>query len=494
MKALVVYDSKHGNTEKIAQAIGEATGGQVLRVGDVNPADLKGFELVIVGSPTHGGFPTPEIDGLLKALPALEGVKVAAFDTRTKRTIFGYAAPRIARSLERNGGSLVAPPGDFLVLGMQGPLMDGETERAAGWAKGIVSLEDGTLIADLEKQIPKLMEEAKVPGLSIAIIKDAKLLWRRGFGVKDSASKEPVDNDTVFEPASVSKTVFAYATMKLCEKGAIGLDTPLIKYTSERFLEGDPRLELITARHVLSHTSGFQNWRSEEEPLKIHFTPGEKWSYSGEGYSYLQSVVTHLTGQVNPKDCEPYEAGLKVCATDIDSYMKANLLVPFGMAFSAYVWNDTLTNYAAPHDAEGKPSAKRKPKATDAARYAAAGGLQTTPTDYARFLIEVINPKASDAFRLNKDSLEEMLRPQVKISDSISQALGWKIRHTEKGDYIIHGGGNPGFAAFVAASVERQCGLVIMTNGDNGYLVIDKLLLGEIMRRFLGAKMPYPRG
>lgn len=352
----------------------------------------------------------------------------------------------------------------------------------------------GTLIADLEKEIPKLMEEAIVPGLSIAIIKDAKLLWRRGFGVKDSASKEPVDNDTVFEPASVSKTVFAYAVMKLCEKGVMHLDTPLTKYTSERFLEGDARLELITARHVLSHTSGFQNWRSEEEPLKIHFTPGEKWSYSGEGYSYLQSVVTHLAGHVNPEARATYEAGLEVFATDIDSYMKANLFVPFGMTSSAYVWNDKLQNYAAPHDAEGKPSAKRKPKATDAARYAAAGGLQTTPTDYAKFLMEVINPKASDAFRLNKDSLEEMLRPQVKVNDSSSWALGWRIRHTEKGNFIIHGGGNPGFSAFVAASVERKSGLVIMTNSDNGYLVIDKLLLGEIMHRFLGTKMPYPIG
>jgi CubicO group peptidase (beta-lactamase class C family) len=189
-----------------------------------------------------------------------------------------------------------------------------------------------TLLAELEKQIPGLMAEAKTPGLSIAIIRDAKVLWRRGFGVRDSASKEPVDNDTVFEAASVSKTVFAYAVMKLCEKGVINLDTPLTKYTSERFLESDPRLDLITARHVLSHTSGFQNWRSEKEPLKIHFTPGEKFSYSGEGYSYLQSVVTHLTGKVNPKDCGTFEAGLEVCATDIDVYLKANVLAPMGMA------------------------------------------------------------------------------------------------------------------------------------------------------------------
>jgi flavodoxin I len=110
----------------------------VLRVGEVTPADLKGFDLVIVGSPTHGGFPTPGIDGLLKALPALAGIKVVAFDTRTKRTVFGYAAPRIAKRLEKSGGKLVAPPAGFLVLDMKGPLKEGELERAAGWAKGMV--------------------------------------------------------------------------------------------------------------------------------------------------------------------------------------------------------------------------------------------------------------------------------------------------------------------------------------------------------------------
>jgi CubicO group peptidase (beta-lactamase class C family) len=349
------------------------------------------------------------------------------------------------------------------------------------------------MLADLEREIAKRMEEAKVPGLSMAIITDGKLFWRRAFGVKDSASREPVDNDTLFEAASVSKTVFAYAVMKLCEKGVMNLDTPLTRYTSERFLEGDPRLDLITARHVLSHTTGFQNWRSKEKPLQIRFTPGERFSYSGEGYYYLQSVVTHLTGHVNREVSSRYEAGLEVFATDIDPYMRTNLFEPFGMPASLYVWNDTLRNYAAPHDAEGKPSAKRKTRATTAARYAAAGGLHTTPTDYAKFLIQVINPKDSDAFRLKKESVAEMLRPQVKINNSISQALGWQIQHTERGDFIMHGGGNPGFAAFVVASVERKSGLVIMTNSDNGHLVIDKLLLGEILHQFLGARMPYPR-
>jgi CubicO group peptidase (beta-lactamase class C family) len=370
----------------------------------------------------------------------------------------------------------------------------------SGTNHGSAELQDSatlrTSIADLEKQIPQLMKEARVPGLSMAIIKDGQVFWRRGFGVKDNASNEPVDNDTVFEAASTSKPVFAYAVMKLCEKGVMNLDTPLTRYTSERFLEGDPRLDLITARHLLSHTSGFQNFRSKNEPLKIHFTPGEKWSYSGEGYSYLQSVVTHLIGShVNPKDCATFEAGLKVCATEpsIDTYMKAHVLMPFGMASSGYLWNDTISNHMARgHDEEGKPSViSRKPTGPSVARYGMVGGLCTTPTDYARFLIEVINPKPSDAFRLKSGSLKEMLRPQVKRTADSSWALGWEIEHTEKGNFLRHGGGNPGYSCFVAASVERKSGYVIMTNSENSgyYGVIAKLITGNIMSRFLGGSL-----
>jgi CubicO group peptidase (beta-lactamase class C family) len=199
------------------------------------------------------------------------------------------------------------------------------------------------LIADLEEQIPKLMADAGVPGISIAIVQDAKLLWHRGFGVRDSESKALFDNDTVFEVASLSKPVFAYAVMKLCEKGVMDLDRPLTKYTPERFLPDDPRLDLITARHCLSHTSGFPNWRSDEEPLKLLFTPGEKWSYSGEGYSYLQSVVTHLTG------------------TDTATYIKRNLLTPFRMTSSGYLWSDTMEKrMVRGHDPEGKPLERRR--------------------------------------------------------------------------------------------------------------------------------------
>jgi hypothetical protein len=98
---------------------------------------MKGLDLLILGSPAHGGFPTAEMDSLLKASPALEGTSVAVFDIRTRTTVFGYAAPRMAKRLKRRGGNLVAPPEGFLVLGIEGPLKDRELERVARWARGM---------------------------------------------------------------------------------------------------------------------------------------------------------------------------------------------------------------------------------------------------------------------------------------------------------------------------------------------------------------------
>jgi CubicO group peptidase (beta-lactamase class C family) len=274
----------------------------------------------------------------------------------------------------------------------------------------------------------------------------------------------------VFEAASVSKTVFAYAVMKLCEKGVMNLDTPLTRYTSERFLTGDPRLDLITARHVLSHTSGFQNWRSDDEPLKINFTPGEKYLYSGEGYNYLQTVVARLTGQ------------------SFEPYMKANLLGPFGMSSSFYVWNAAAQKHmAGPHDAKGKPFDNKKSTAESVARYGSAGALLTTPSDYAKFVIEVIDPKASDAFRLRKETIREMLQPVVKIGGPAdpSWALGWAVQPKQDGNIIFHGGDNDGFHSLTVASVERRNGVVLMTNGDGGIDLISKVLSEELMKPFV---------
>ena len=147
MRALIVYDSVYGNTEKIARAIAEAItpSGEVkvLLAGEASPSELASIDLLIVGSPTHGGRPTPAIQDLINKMPqpSLQGINVAAFDTRipTKLVrVFGYAAGRIAGNLKKKGGTLVASPEGFFVTASKGPLKEGELERAAGWAKGIL--------------------------------------------------------------------------------------------------------------------------------------------------------------------------------------------------------------------------------------------------------------------------------------------------------------------------------------------------------------------
>ena len=157
MKAMVVYDSVFGNTGQVAQAIGEGLGSpeqvEVRKVGDVQPEELAGLTLLVVGSPTRQFSPTGAITSLLKSIPkdGLKGVKVAAFDTRYAESeiekvrilaffvrIFGYAAKPIADRLEKKGGELAVPPEGFYVTDTEGPLFEGELERAADWAKQIL--------------------------------------------------------------------------------------------------------------------------------------------------------------------------------------------------------------------------------------------------------------------------------------------------------------------------------------------------------------------
>jgi flavodoxin I len=158
MKAMVVYDSAFGNTEKVAQAIGRALGPEqeveTVRVSNVQPEQLAGLDLLVVGSPTQKFSPLGTITGFLKSIPqdGLQGVKVAAFDTRIPESkvneirilaffvrLFGYAAKPIADRLVKKGGELAVPPEGFYVADTEGPLLEGEMERAADWARQITA-------------------------------------------------------------------------------------------------------------------------------------------------------------------------------------------------------------------------------------------------------------------------------------------------------------------------------------------------------------------
>jgi len=156
MKATVVYDSAYGNTEQIARAIGQGvgTGTEVVRAASVQPGQLTGLDLLIVGSPTQKFRPLPSVTGLVKSIPrgGLEGARVAAFDTRFPWAkiaevgvlaffvkIFGYAADVIAKRLVKAGGQLAAPPEGFYVEDTEGPLQAGELGRATEWGRRIAT-------------------------------------------------------------------------------------------------------------------------------------------------------------------------------------------------------------------------------------------------------------------------------------------------------------------------------------------------------------------
>ena len=153
MKSLIIYDSQFGNTEKIARAIGDGLSGEieVCHIDQANISKLSGYDMIIIGSTPQGGKPTLAVQHFLNnILPdGLKNIKVAAFDTRFSekdsnlalrllmKTI-GYAASKIAKVLEEKGGQLVVPPEGFIVMGKEGPLKEGELERAGNWAKSIV--------------------------------------------------------------------------------------------------------------------------------------------------------------------------------------------------------------------------------------------------------------------------------------------------------------------------------------------------------------------
>jgi CubicO group peptidase (beta-lactamase class C family) len=311
-----------------------------------------------------------------------------------------------------------------------------------------------TAASRLQHDVPALMKKGGVPGMSIALIRGGSTSWVHGFGVKNTKTGEPVTAETVFEAASLSKPVFTYGVLKLVDQGKLGLDVPLTTYLSKPYIDGDVRLGKITARIVLSHRTGFPNWRGSDG-LLIYFTPGERFSYSGEGYIYLQRVVEQITG-------EP-----------LNEYMTGAVFRPLGMTHSSYIWRpdfDSLT--ATGYDDKGAPHDLEKPNEAGA-----ASSLNTTATDYALFIDAILNGKG-----LSPSTLHEMETPQValdpdcricikqepkELSKNLFWGLGWGIQRNDGSTYLWHWGDNGVFKAFVMADPAAKSGVVIFTNGQN---------------------------
>lgn len=309
-------------------------------------------------------------------------------------------------------------------------------------------------IARLQKDIPGLMKEAEVPGMTVVVLREGKVRWAQNFGVKKVNGGAAVDDGTVFEAASLSKPVFAYAVLKLVEQGKIGLDVPLTTYMPKPYIEGDARLEKITARIVLSHRTGFPNWR--DGSLTIHFTPGERFSYSGEGFVYLQRVVEQIEGK------------------PLNEVMNELVFVPLGMSNSSYVWRaDFDERTATGHGSDGSPQELWKPKEA-----VAASSLNTTAHDYALFVAAVLNEVG-----LKAATFRAMETPQIavdpectncterapkELSKNIFWGLGWGIQKSGGEESLWHWGDNGSFKCFVVANPREKSGMVMFTNSENG--------------------------
>jgi CubicO group peptidase (beta-lactamase class C family) len=318
--------------------------------------------------------------------------------------------------------------------------------------------------ATIETLTPALMKELHVPGVSVALISGGALVWTKGYGVASVPDATPVTNGTLFEACSMTKPVFAYIVMKLVQEGRLDLDRPLAGYLDEASIPAQPERSLITARMVLSHTSGLPNWRKggeeREGPLPVKSAPGSKFGYSGEGMFYLQRVVERITG-------EPLEV-----------YAQRTFMEPMGLSRMSFVWTEELDpGIAAGHNADGGLLQKTRYMHANAAY-----SLYTSAEDYAKFIIAIMNPDSSSPASLSRRSLDAMLRHQVALDSrdpierpgqargsAVYWGLGWSINATGTGDIAHHSGANSsGFRCFSQFAPGRGSGIVIMTNGLSG--------------------------
>lgn len=328
--------------------------------------------------------------------------------------------------------------------------------------------------ARLGADIPALMQKAGVPGLSIAVIRSGKTVWTESFGVRNAETKKPVANDTMFNVGSLSKPVFAYGVLKLVDTGKLKLDEPLAPYLPREFTVEDSRFKQITARIVLSHRTGFPNWPRDGEPLNIHFTPGERFSYSGSGMVLLQKAVEKITGK------------------PLNDYMQEAVFAPLSMKHSSYVWNAAFENeVAVGHDMGGSPVDLFKAEQANA-----AASLQTTAADYAVFLDAVLQKKGLQPATLREMETSQIAvdtgcsncvegTPSGKLSAAIFWGLGFGIEKTAEGESLWHWGDNGVFKAFFVVRPTTKSGVVYMTNSENG------LSIGrEILAETLGGEQP----
>ena len=345
---------------------------------------------------------------------------------------------------------------------------------------------------ELVQDLPRLMRIAGVPGAAIAVVDRGRLAWSRSFGVKNILTRDPVREDSLFEAASMTKPVFAYVVMRLADEKRLDLDKPLVAYRRPAYLGQDPNLELVTARHVLAHSTGLPNWGSG--PLVTRNAPGSNYAYSGEAFIWLQLVVETIMGM------------------GLGDVMQAKLFGPAGMSRSSFGWDAEIAGSAVfghsePPEGEQKlppqptrelgdrllriASKRRKriaswtyedsieamretdpktPPSTHDLLVNSAGGLLMTASDYAKFMALMMDRPERAAWEISDAARRAMLTPQLDVrGQDISRGLGWELEQSSGGPLFQHSGSNYGiFKTLGVGDARGGRAIVVFTNAANG--------------------------
>jgi CubicO group peptidase (beta-lactamase class C family) len=343
---------------------------------------------------------------------------------------------------------------------------------------------DGSVLtaAEIDGTVTRLMKETKVTGASIAILNDGKIVHLKAYGFRDLKNRRALTQDSVMSAASFTKAVFAYMVMQLVQEGALDLDKPVYQYLPKplpqygdyKDLAGDERYKKITGRMLLDHTSGFANWRrfEDDKKLHIHFEPGSRYAYSGEGIALLQLIVESVTKK------------------SLEGLMRERVFQPLGMARTSMVWRwrfegDHATGYDEQENSLGTPGLLVRMRWWADA----AGSMQTTPADFALFMQAVLRGQG-----LRKETKELMLSPQIQIFSKhefptlstetteenkairLSYGLGWGLYWTPYGKAFFKEGHDEGWRNYTVCFDDAKTGIVIMTNSSNGESIYKELL------------------
>jgi CubicO group peptidase (beta-lactamase class C family) len=312
-----------------------------------------------------------------------------------------------------------------------------------------------------ETECLQLITEAMVPGMASAIIREGRLDGYVCCGTQGAQAVAPVDEDTVFDAASLSKPVFAHAVLQLADQGFLSLDAPLGDLLPH-YARADGRVSSITPLQILSHSSGLPNWRNADLPLQTYFEPGARFSYSGEGYFYLQKAVEAITGE------------------KLHTVVDRLVVQPLAMTRSSFIWEQRFdSNRAFPHDDFGRPALGGKPGEANA-----AGSFQTTAADFARFLLGVL-----DGSRLQPETAQLWLRPHIEVrhagiqslglpgddvATGVAWGLGWGLEPSTGA--FFHWGDNGSYKALTIGSIRSRSAVVFFMNGASGLSIIPELV------------------